>query len=254
MAVAAAVALVFAVLAAVPARADAGRVVLDDSFTGKTIDPANWIPQVGRASKSSEVFQPSNDVVDGSGLHLLVRRASTDSPVVSGGVISRASMRYGTVDVLARLPKGDGLWPTLWLRGYDSKGRVTGEIDLFEAFGSHTSALQSTVHHWHNGQDSAESDCALVGWNRPTLCHQRSWPKADFHAAYHHYGLDWKPGKVTFLFDGTPYYTTRWDVPSTSMELVMNVQVGGFWDGWPDESTQFPTSMDITHVRLVSLT
>merc|ERR1711963_612169 len=41
-------------------------------------------------------------------------------PVMSGKVKSKPTLRYGTVEVRARIPKGDWIWPAIWMLPRDN--------------------------------------------------------------------------------------------------------------------------------------
>lgn len=89
-------------------------------------------------------------------------RNSLMSQYVSGRVISRQSVRFGCVEFTARMPRGRGYWPALWLR--TPYGQPTdGEIDVVEGFGGHPGVLQSTLHHWHNGVQPDSAHPRMVG-------------------------------------------------------------------------------------------
>lgn len=62
-------------------------------------------------------------------------------PVKSGRVNTRlsASIRYGRVEVIAKLPAGDWLWPAIWMLPSDNvygPWPRSGEIDIMESRGN----------------------------------------------------------------------------------------------------------------------
>ncbi len=75
--------------------------------------------------------------------------------------------------------------------------------------------------------------------------------------AYHVFGVDWRPGSVTWLVDGVAQRTvTRADVGSSPWVfdkpffVLLNVAVGGTWPGSPDATTRFPQQMLVDWVRV----
>lgn len=62
-------------------------------------------------------------------------------PVQSARITTRFShsIRYGKVEIRARLPRGDWLWPALWMLPTDYEygaWPVSGEIDIMESRGN----------------------------------------------------------------------------------------------------------------------
>ena len=63
------------------------------------------------------------------------------NPVMSGKLttVNSFSMKYGRVEVKAKLPKGDWLWPAIWmLPRHNEYGEwpASGEIDIMESRGN----------------------------------------------------------------------------------------------------------------------
>lgn len=80
---------------------------------------------------------------------------------------------------------------------------------------------------------------------------------AAFADDFHVYGVDWRPGSITWTVDGVAYRTvTRSDVGSATWVfdkpffVILNVAVGGNWPGSPDASTRFPQQMTIDWLRV----
>jgi len=237
----------------VPALANDEHVVIADNFQGLTLDTGRWNPAVGpHLPHSEDTSLPTQDKVS-DGLHLTFQRIQPTNVYLSGEIYSVASFLYGHVDVIARLPHANGMVPGIWLENFDARGAINGEIDILEGFGSRPYNFQSTVHHWTHGTEPPPS-CIQVGWVTPgSLCTNPSkLPVQDYSAAFHDFGMDWEPGKVTFLMDGVPYWTCTKGIPSTPMDLVLGLAVGYFWDGYPDASTPNSASFDVQSVRVTS--
>ncbi|KAI8790504.1 beta-1,3-glucan-binding protein [Biomphalaria glabrata] len=60
-------------------------------------------------------------------------------PVMSGNIYSVPTIRFGTLEVRARIPKGDWIWPGIWMVPKDSiygGWPRSGEIDIMESKGN----------------------------------------------------------------------------------------------------------------------
>ncbi|TNV77979.1 hypothetical protein FGO68_gene3752 [Halteria grandinella] len=136
------------------------------------------------------------------------------------------SFQYGRVEVVAKLPKGDWLWPAIWmLPKYNEYGNwpASGEIDIMESRGNGPSypaegghnAFGSTLH-WGPAWDQ----------NRFPLTH-KVWFTPDGSSlgdAFHTYGLYWdQNGLYTYIDD------------ESKKVLQVDFKEKGFWEkgGFP---------------------
>lgn len=101
----------------------------------------------------------SNNIIDlrdggctGSGYYNCVIATNTTNgtvvnPVKSGRVNTKlgASIKFGRVEVVAKLPEGDWLWPAIWMMPKDSvygDWPRSGEIDIIESRGNNWTYAQ----------------------------------------------------------------------------------------------------------------
>ncbi|KAL6250927.1 hypothetical protein RBB50_001135 [Rhinocladiella similis] len=115
------------------------------------------------------------------------------NPVKSGRINTSpgANIRFGRIEVVAKLPQGDWLWPGIWLFPTDSVYGVwpaSGEIDIAESRGNNwtyplsgNDVISSTLH-W--GPNMAND-----GWWR-TYKKQRAL-HSTFSEEFHTYGVEW---------------------------------------------------------------
>jgi beta-glucanase (GH16 family) len=122
-----------------------------------------------------------------------------------------ASIKYGRVEVVAKIPQGDWLWPAIWmLPVVDTYGAwpASGEIDIMESRGNNHSyslggnnKVQSSLH-W--GPD-ADEDAYLKTTNSKYSLH------SEYGASFHTYGIEWT-NKYLFTYIDTRllqvYYKT----------------------------------------------
>ena len=155
------------------------------------------------------------------------------------------SIRFGRVDVRAKMPKGKGLWPAIWMLGDNIKDISwpgCGEIDIVEMLGHEPHKIYATLHYTNSQNKHEEAQGS------------KEVAEITFHDAYHVFSVDWDHEKITFLLDNTKVN----EVPITadmkeflrSFYLILNVAVGGNWPGDPDETTVFPQSMYVDYVRV----
>lgn len=189
-------------------------------------------------------------------LHVVARK-------VSAGVYTSArlktqgkfSFQYGRLEIRARVPEAQGLWPAVWTLGNaiaTVSWPASGEQDILERVNAaqtpdiNTGSIHGT---------------GFTGTNLGTTYH---FPTGTTAADWHTYGMIWKPGQVAYYVDNpaAPYVTYKtsdiaglagavWPFDNGQANfLIVNLAVGGDWPGAPDGTTPFPSQMDIDYIRL----
>ena len=154
--------------------------------------------------------------------------------------------QYGRVEVRARLPGTQGLWPAIWMLGadIDSVGwPECGEIDIMELTGDDTDTVHQTVHGpGYSGGGAVTDHYDTAG---------------DFTREFHDFQLTWYEDVVKFWVDGNHVHTvTPSDVGDNDwmfndpFYLILNVAVGGTLPGYPDDTTELPQRMEVEYVRV----
>lgn len=114
-------------------------------------------------------------------------------PVLSGRINTRpgAKLKYGRVEVTAKLPRGDWLWPAIWMMPVDSAYGPwprSGEIDIVETRGNNYTHPQggnnivSSALHW--GPNTAND-----GWWKTN--NKRSALHTTYADGFNTFGLEW---------------------------------------------------------------
>lgn len=155
--------------------------------------------------------------------------------------------QHGRVEVRARLPETQGLWPAIWMLGHDigSVGWPScGEVDIMELTGDDTTTVHGTVH----GPGYSGGGGITSSYSGP-----------DFSNGFHDFTVTWYSDAIKWFVDGQHYHTvTRTQVENAGNNwvfndeffIILNIAVGGTLPGYPDASTQFPQRMEVEHVRV----
>jgi len=115
------------------------------------------------------------------------------NPVRSARLTTQAkkTIKYGRIEVTAKLPIGDWLWPAIWLMPEDSiygPWPKSGEIDIMESRGNDPKTYDggrdtsSSALHW--GLDFG-TDRFLQTTNK------RFIRRSDYSKAFHTFGMEW---------------------------------------------------------------
>jgi beta-glucanase (GH16 family) len=226
--------------------------VWNDEFDGESVNSANWKFETGAGgwgNNEKQYYRPDNTSVDGGLLTIEARKESyqnseyTSSRMVTQG---KKSFTYGRVDIRALLPKGQGIWPALWMLGnsFTTTGwPACGEIDIMEMVGGN--GREKTVHgtlHWDNN--------GLVSYGQ-----SYSLNSGTFADEYHVFTLIWDETSMKWYVndvkfnevDITPAHMSEFHLPQF---FIFNIAVGGNWPGLPDATTIFPQQMKVDYIRV----
>ena len=245
-----------------PTAYDGYDLLFADEFDGTELDEANWTFDIGTGNSGwgnneSQFYTDRNVLVRDGVLTIRARsedlagRSYTSSRIKSQG---RFDFQYGRVDVRAALPKGQGLWPAIWMLGanFTEVGwPMSGEIDIMELVGNNDQRVYGTAH-WNNGGVSAPYSPAMFG-------KAFDLESGSFFGEYHVFSLIWTADKLTWLVDDEVYHEMALDDSANlapfrkSFFLIMNVAVGGNWPGYPDPANDdvvFPQEMIVDYIRI----
>jgi beta-glucanase (GH16 family) len=218
------------------------KLTFHDEFNGKKLDTHKWIdsyPDNQRTHNNNEqqYYAPDGYEVHDGQLHLKAeKRAMGGMPYTSGMVSSygKFAQQYGWFEIRARFPKGKGYWPAFWL--LPNTKAWPPEIDILEVLGHETDKVYLTNHYRDdNGQHGSKGD---------------SYQGPDFAADFHTFAVDWEPNAIIWYVDGTERFRVTEHIPAEPMYILANLAVGGDWPGMPDDTTVFPSTMDIDYIRV----
>jgi beta-glucanase (GH16 family) len=217
-----------------------------DDFDGSSLDAAAWntcyygTPAgegcTNEGNHELEWYVPEQVIVSDGWLHLRAEPRSVNGfDYVSGMVSShqKTAFQYGYVEMRARIPAGQGLWPAFWMM--PDSGEWPPEIDVMEIVGHEPNRVYLTYHRQQK---------------RLMVSRSSWWTGPDFSADFHTYGLLWQPDLLVWYVDGVERYRTSDQVPAESMYLIVNLAVGGDWPGTPDDTTTFPAEMEIDYIAV----
>jgi beta-glucanase (GH16 family) len=226
-----------------------------DEFQGPAAsppNPANWTEDnyqsCGPGTLSTSTQSPANASLNGHGQLGI----TADGPpgyqsaqLDSGGHLS---LEYGELEARIRLPSGSGLCAGFWMTGDGAAGcwPACGEIDVMEAISPLPDVAFGTLHGPVLGSPNYQQ------WE------QTLTSATPLNAAFHTYGVIWRPGRITWTFDGVPYATAtpselppsaQWVFSGHSFHVLLTLSVGG-WPGAPAAGAPFPATMWVDWVRL----
>ncbi|MFC4386627.1 carbohydrate binding domain-containing protein [Gracilibacillus marinus] len=241
-------------------------MVWSDEFDGNEINMDNWSydrPDNGRYNGEIQSYTENNAFIENGSLILEARKEDITEEdgktynYSSAKLITKGKQKwtYGKIEIKAKMPTGQGIWPAIWMMPEDEPfygtWPVSGEIDIMELLGHKPNEIHGTVHFGKPHQQRQGTYTLPAG--------------QTFADGYHIYAIEWEPGEIRWYIDGELYHTandwfTKHDDNATDYTypapfdqdffLIMNISVGGGWPGNPDETTEFPQQMAVDYVRV----
>jgi beta-glucanase (GH16 family) len=223
-----------------------------DEFDNASLDSKNWAPEIRDVWFNNELQATTNSrnnlAVAGGNLTITAQREAYNGRNYTSARIASKGLReftFGRVDVRAKLPKGKGIWPAIWMLGANDSQvswPACGEIDIMELKGSTPRLNISTIHFG--------ASVATHQYQSGTY----TLSNGDFSTDFHTFSVVRSLDTMRFFVDGNQHFMrTRSQVSpypfNEPFYAILNLAVGGDFDGDPDASTTFPQQMLVDYVR-----
>ena len=237
-------------------------LVWNDEFDGPALNLEKWSFEIGGHGWGNNELQYYSDddstafiqdgklviradlVPQGTGSSDNLRYFSSARLRTSG----KGDWRYGRIEVKAKLALGQGIWPAIWMLPTDwmyGGWPESGEIDIMEHVGYDPGRVHGSIH---------------TGSYNHKINTQRGGSKLldKISSKFYVYAIEWYEDRIDFLIDDAKYFSFQNDGKNDfntwpfnqRFHLLINIAVGGDWPGSPDETTQFPTEMEVEYVRV----
>lgn len=225
-----------------------------DEFEGPEIDLGNWTYDVGATGWGNQELQNYTTSSDNSYIQdgKLVIMAKNDGGQYTSARLKSVDLQeyqFGRIDVRAKLPVDQGMWPAIWALGanYTEIGwPACGEIDIMELVGTNPRRIHGTIH-WGNNVAQHQHDGQGISLDFPET----------FADEYHVFSIIWEENSIIWLLDDVEYHSINSQTTSGQnypfnepFFFIMNVACGGEWPGDPDETTTFPEFMAVDYIRV----
>lgn len=225
------------------------KLVWSDEFNDTALDTLNWNIREAEPGWVNNELQTyvKNGTIELKNGRLIVTAKKVGDKYLSGRINSQGKreFQYGRMEFRAKLPRGNGTWPALWMLGsniQDVGWPTCGELDIMEHIGRLQNVVHGTVHNKmahgaHNHTGSQLVDTASE--------------------AFHVYAIEWNNEKIDFFVNDTLYYTYQpqektkeswpYDQP---FFFIINFAIGGNWPGFDIEEKLLPQTLEVDYVRV----
>lgn len=234
------------------------KLVWSDEFNYTGLpDNSKWSYDVGGSGWGNNEKQyytekrPENASVKNGVLSITaIKEDYKGSKYTSARLVSKnkGDWKYGRFEIKAKLPKGRGVWPAIWMLPTDWKyggWPESGEIDIMEHVGYLPDSVFGTVH--------TEAYNHVIGTQKGTKTARK-----DLSDAFHVYTLDWRENEIKIFIDKEHYFTFHNEKKSYKewpfdqpFHLLLNLAIGGNWGGKMGiDDSIFPQKMEVDWVRV----
>jgi len=221
-----------------------------DSLKNVRVDNGYLIIEAHKERIANKDFR-SESFKDRSWLHYISKIDTAQYTSASITTQNIAEWTYGKIEVKAKLSKGVGLWPAIWMLG-ENKAEVgwpkCGEIDIMEHVGYEKDSIFGTIH--------TQAYNHMIGTQRGKKIFIDK-PYNEFHI----YSIEWTPEKMDFLLDDVVYNhienehktTDEWPFDQ-NFHFKLNIAIGGGLGGKKGiDDSVFPQQMVIDYVRVYQI-
>jgi len=229
-----------------------------DEFSGTNLDQSVWNQEIGNGSggwgnNELEYYTNSlkNTFLSNGNLIIEARKEAIGGFSYSSGRMTTQNkkvLKFGRIDIRAKLPVAKGMWPALWMLGSNittAGWPACGEMDIMELVGTYPGRISGTMH-WKN-----------AGGNHGSKGANYNLSSGDYSQQFHVFSMVWVQDLIKCYVDDQLYLTvTLADVGAANYPFnadqffIFNVAVGGNWPGSPDGTTNFPQRMFVDYVRV----
>ena len=239
------------------------RPVWQDEFeTDGKPNSSRWGYDLGGNGWGNNELQNYTDRLENArvenGMLIIEARNETSGgrPYSSARLVSKGKgdFSYGKFEIRAKLPKGVGTWPAVWMLASQSTYGTqfwpdNGEIDIMEHVGFDQDVVHGNIH--------TRAYNHSIGTNKGDKIKVNNASEA-----FHVYACEWSPIDIKMYVDGQLYFTfarsrsygwQEWPFDKP-FHLLLNIAVGGNWGGQKGvDATAFPQRMEIDYIRVYSL-
>lgn len=218
-----------------------------DSLKNARVEDGTLIIETHKETIVNKDYQ-NPDILSKSWLKYAAERKTGNYTSARLTTRNLASWKYGRIEVRAKLPKGVGMWPAIWMLG-NNRDEVgwpeSGEIDIMEHVGFNSDSIFGTVHTKTYNHTKKTEQGKSIFIDQP-------------YDNFHEYALEWTPEKLDFILNGQVYNTFKNENKTTAewpfdqeFHLILNVAVGGMLGGKKGiDDTVFPQKMVVDYVRV----
>ncbi|MGM0376622.1 MAG: family 16 glycosylhydrolase [Bacteroidota bacterium] len=217
-------------------------------------DPDHWNYETGAGGwgnneRQNYTDERDNSYVSDGTLKIHAKKSETGAWTSARLVTSgKASWLYGRFEIRAKLPRGVGTWPAIWMMPQESVYGTwpkSGEIDIMEHVGYDPGIIHGSIHtEAFNHKDNTQKGGSIE--------------VSDAQDEFHVYSIEWTPDEIKWFVDEEEYFSfsnrntsyKEWPFDQPFF-LILNIAIGGDWGGVEGVDSDLEEAvMEIDYVRV----
>jgi beta-glucanase (GH16 family) len=234
-------------------------LILSDEFNGSQLDQGIWnsqyyYGQTNDGNNEQQYYTPDSLTFSNGQLHLNATynpingarpiptstgyQYKTETFPYRSGLISSHDKRaftYGYMEIQARVPAGQALWPAFWM--LPQTKQWPPEISIMEVLGKEPNSVYMTSHYYDASQPKNHGQI------------DKKYSGVDFSQGLHTFAAKWEPERLTWYIDGIEQFQVT-TLPHQPMYLLANLAVGSQFAGYANSTTPLKSSFDIEYIRV----
>lgn len=230
-------------------------LVWEEEFSADALNESIWNYEIGTGSggwgnNELQYYRKENTALTQGFLVITAKKEPFSGSQYTSSRLTtqnKKTFTFGRIDIRARVPRGQGIWPALWMLGANISTvgwPACGEIDIMEMIGG--SGREKTVHgtvHWY-----AENGYANYGG-------PRTLTTGTYADEFFVYSIEWDEEFIKWYvndeffhqIDIRPEHLSEFRNPHF---FIVNLAVGGNWPQSPDGTTVFPQQLIVDYIRV----
>lgn len=200
------------------------KLVWSDEFNGPSIDRSVWSYEIGFIRNKEPQYytdRAENSYIENGNLVIETRMENYQgAPFTSASLNThgKKAFQYGRIEMRAKLPKGNGIWPAFWTLGEKGRWPRDGEIDIMELWGGEIEEI------WGSKGDNGLGDGVTTGCSHFAdenakhvsggLGKYKLPGGAKCADAYHIYAIEWNAEEIKWFFDDVNFMSFKIDTDS----------------------------------------
>jgi beta-glucanase (GH16 family) len=229
------------------------KLVWQENFNDSTLNQTNWNFETGNGcpdicgwgNNEQEIYTTNNHIIVDGKLIITAKKEGekyTSTKITTKG---KKEFQYGRIEIKAKLPVGQGIWPAFWMLGADiSKVNwpKCGEIDILEYVGKNPEQVYTSLH-------TPDSHGETINTAKTKI--------PNIEKGFHTYAIDWTKDKIEFFVDNKSVYVFA---PKDKNEnsypfnkpfyIIVNLAVGGNFGGPAVDDKIFPQQFIVDYIKV----
>lgn len=231
-----------------------------DEFNGNYIDRSVWTVMNAKnrdeyepmynADKPDNLYIEDGNLVIHSRIEEYKGYHATSAYVDTQG---KVLFSYGRIEMRAKLPQGEHIWPALWMMGDQEAWPNCGEIDIVEMVGGESTTYRGDTGvigtlHYPNG-DGFKNEAGGIE-------HGTLFNSSKLADDYHLYSFEWDSQYMRWYFDNILYFAEpidtdqeKYTFTNNPMYLILDTSIEGPGDNQLPEGLPSESKFYIDYIR-----